>query len=598
MRGLHIRRLLTHILLVGLIWANSQWAQVAQSQTDALTAQVDSLFVEWDKPDTPGCVCAVMQDGKIVYARGYGMANLEHDTALSPESVFYIASTSKQFTAACIALLSQRGVLSLDDDIRKYVPEIHDFGETITIRNLIHHTSGIRDYPILFFVKGFYFEDNITNDKVLALLSRQKTLNFKPGQKLTYSNSNYVLLAEIVERVSGKSLREFAEGNIFNPLGMKQTHFDDDYRMIVKNRVSSYEKKEDGNFARYLKSFNVVGDGGLLTTVTDLNRWQRNFYDCKLGGQEFVNLLLTKGKLKNGRELDYGFGLAYGNYRGTRIVRHGGGLQGFRTELLHFPDQRFSVAVLCNLASMRPGVLAKRVANLYLAEHFTERASRPRRKISSEDYDIIDVPAEKFQRLVGYYRTGDFDEYRQIYLKEDQLYCVALSGQNERRLVPLRDGRFLMLGIPREIILKELPTEPEEPKRLEWYRNGEMSFQLEGYRPWVPRTEELAQYTGLYYSQELDTAYTLAVKKGKLIAQHHRVEDVELKSQGEKDNFRGTWKFESMIAVPSMVVFQRDNAEQITGLHFSSGRVTNLMFERQKGLREPEVNPTDLSKEQ
>ena len=583
MRELSEHRLFKHVLLAGLLWVNSQCVQATepQSQTDARKAQVDSIFAEWDKPDTPGCVCAVMQDGEIVYAQGYGVANLEHNSALSPDSVFYIASVSKQFTAACIVLLSQRGILSLDDDIRKYVPEIPDFGDTITIRNLIYHTSGIRDYPILFLLKGIYFEDNITNDKVLALLSRQEALNFKPGQKLTYSNSNYVLLAEIVERVSGKSLREFAEENIFDPLGMKQTHFDDDFRMIVKNRVSSYEKKENGNYARYLKSFNVVGDGGLLSTVTDLSRWQKNFYDGKLGGQEFINLLLTKGTLNNGRELDYGFGLVHGNYRGMRIVRHGGGLQGFRAELLHFPDRRFSVAVLCNLAIMRPGALAKQVADIYLAEDFTERTSRPRRKkISAEDYNIIDIPAKKLQRLVGYYRAIEFNEYRQIYLKGDQLYCVTLHGQNERRLAPLRNGRFLILGVPREIILKELPTKPGEPKQFEWYRNGEVSFQLEAYQPWVPRTEELAQYVGLYFSQELDTAYILAVKEDKLIAQHQRVEDVELKPQGKKDNFSGTWLVESMIPLQSTFIFQRDNAEQITGFHFSSDRIANLLFKR------------------
>jgi CubicO group peptidase (beta-lactamase class C family) len=325
----------------------------AQADSDSLAAQTDQVFAQWDKPDSPGCVCAVMREGEVVYSRAFGMANLELDVPLTPQSVFYIASVSKQFTAASIALLALGGKLSLDDDIRTYVPEMADFGVTITIRHLVYHTSGIRDHGGLARLSGRTSPDYYNNVRTLALLSRQRTLNFRPGEEYLYSNSGYVLLAEIVERVSGQSLREFAEENIFGPLGMANTEFDDDYRTIIKHRVASYRQGEQGGLQRYLKAHGyTVGPGGLLSTVEDLLRWNRNFDDMTVGGPHFIELMLTRGTLNDGDTIDYAFGLVHEEYNGLKTVRHGGGHQGFRTQLLRFPEQRFSVAVPCNLATI------------------------------------------------------------------------------------------------------------------------------------------------------------------------------------------------------------------------------------------------------
>ena len=338
------------------------------------TSKIDQLFAEWDKPDSPGAALAVIKDGSIIYEHGYGLADLDRNIPITSESVFYLASVSKQFTAACIGLLVQRGIISLDDSIRKYLPEIPEYERAITIRHLIHHTSGLRGYFELLTLMGKSLE-GIGNEDVIEVLSRQRALNFKPGEEHLYSNSGYVVLAEIVKCASGKSLREFADANIFRPLGMQHTCFED-HSMVVRNRVTSYSPKEGGGFHSHIKNFNVVGDGGLLSTIDDLYLWDQNFYDNKLGDSGFVDQMLTRGKLNSGDELDYSFGLVHRIYRGSKTIGHAGGMLGFRTFIIRFPEQRFTVICLCNLGSIEPQQLAERVADLLGLEETGETSSR------------------------------------------------------------------------------------------------------------------------------------------------------------------------------------------------------------------------------
>ena len=250
-----------------------------------ITARVDKLFERFNKPDSPGCAVAVVRDGRIVYEHGYGMADLDHDIPITPSTVFHVASMSKQFTATAIVLLAQEGRLSLDDPVRKYVPEVPDFGVPITLRHLIHHTSGLRDQWELLEMAGWrYSLDLITDDDVLELVSRQKELNFKPGEKFLYCNTGYTLLAQVVKRVSGKSLREFTEERIFKPLNMTSTHFRDDHAEIVKRQAYGYVP-DKATFRLSVTNFDTVGATSLLTTVEDLAVWDRNFYDKRVGGE-------------------------------------------------------------------------------------------------------------------------------------------------------------------------------------------------------------------------------------------------------------------------------------------------------------------------
>ncbi len=359
----------------------------AAAQSDVAT-KVDAIFAEWDKPTSPGCALGVVQDGELIYTRGYGTADLERGVPITPETVFYLGSVSKQFTAANVALLAQRGDISLDDDVRKHVPELSEYGQPVTIRHLIHHMSGVRDYYDLLSLAGVSWQA-FGAEATLALIAQQENLNFPPGEEYLYSNSGYFLLPVIVERVTGQSIRQFAQEHLFGPLGMEHTSFHDDHTIPVPNRAYSYGTKEEGAFElTFLPEFDLVGAGGVLSTIYDLVRWDQNFYDAKAGGKEFVGQLHTRGVLNNGDTLSYAFGLTISEYKGLRTVSHGGSLMGFRTQLTRYPDQRFSVICLCNLGNINPGLLARKVAEIYLADLFEANLSEYAGAYYSKELDV------------------------------------------------------------------------------------------------------------------------------------------------------------------------------------------------------------------
>ncbi len=433
-------KLLVRIILSAMFCALSASAQ------DPLAPQVDRLFAAWDKPDSPGCALGVIREGRFVYKRGYGSANLDYSIPLTSESVFYIASTSKQFTAASILLLARSGRLSIDDDVRRYIPELPRYEAVITVNHLVHHTSGIRDYLELMGLAGKSAEDQFGNEEAVELIARQKGLNFKPGEKYLYSNSNYVLMAEIVRRVSGQSLRAFAEENIFKPLGMASTHFNDDRAIVVKNRVISYAPAGPGRFRQFIKNINAVGDGNLLTTVEDLARWDRNFYDDRVGGPGFSEAMLAKMKLNNGEETSYGFGLGNEEYRGLKAVAHGGAFYGFRTEMLRIPEQRFTVICLCNAGNANPTQLARQVADLYLGDKLkpvAARAGAPATAPAASTGTVALTPAQ-LAEVAGDYYSPELDVTYRVLIEEGKPY-VRLGRTKSLLMTPARDV-FRSLG--------------------------------------------------------------------------------------------------------------------------------------------------------
>lgn len=340
-----------------------------------ISKQVDKLFSAWDNSASPGCALGVIRNGKFVCKRGYGMASLEHWVPITPDSAFGVASTSKQFTAACVAMLARRGKLSLDDKLQKHIPEIPVYKSPITLRHLIHHTSGLRDYLTLMSLAGMRLENKYSNEEVIALIARQKDLNFKPGSEHVYCNTGYLLLAETVKRVSGLPLRQYAHKHLFAPLGMKSTYFQDDLTEVIKNRASGYAKDKRG-YKISTSLFDTVGDGGLSTTLNDLALWDRNFYDNRIGGfgPAFIKELTTPGRLNSGSVMNYAFGLFIENYNGLKTVHHGGSWYGNRCELIRFPEQKFSVICLANNEAIDAIALARKVADLYLASELSRPA--------------------------------------------------------------------------------------------------------------------------------------------------------------------------------------------------------------------------------
>jgi CubicO group peptidase (beta-lactamase class C family) len=349
---------------------------VPASSTDVAPQKIDELFAPYNNPHSPGCSVGVIRDGSFIFRKSYGEGSLELGVPLSSDSVFYMASVSKQFTAASVVLAAEQGFLSLDDDVRKYIPELPFYGHTITLRQMLHQTSGFRDYLALTYLSGRDTRALSSPDDVLRLIVRQKGLNNTPGEEYVYSNSNYFLAGVVVKRATGKSLSEFAAANIFQPLGMTHTLFYDDNSVVVPNRVAAYNSGKEGSFrVDWSTLFDMVGSGGLMSNVNDLLLWDRNFYSNKIGKGTLVSELQTHGRLNNRHAINYGLGLWLGEYRGLKTVEHSGSTFGYRTKLLRFPEQRFSVITLCNVANADVDGFARKISDLYLEAQLKPEAS-------------------------------------------------------------------------------------------------------------------------------------------------------------------------------------------------------------------------------
>ena len=428
----HILTALGVVLLCAVSLADASGAEI--KMTKPTVAQLDRLFAHFNNA-TPGVAAAVDHKGKIVYQRGFGMSNLEHGVPIRTDSVFHIASISKQFTAMAVVLLELEGRLSFEDDIRQHIPEVPDFGETITLRHLANHTSGLRDQWALLDLAGWRAEDIKTQEDVLELVKRQKDLNFKPGAEYLYCNTGFTLLAIAVHRVSGQSLREFAEERIFRPLGMHRTHFHDDMSEIVEGRTQAYVPGRSGTYRISIPDFNTYGATSLFTTVEDLALWSRNFTHKRVGGEEGIARLLKKGVLNSGEEIPYALGILHGEDKGLRTVGHGGADAGYRSYFVMYPEQELSIMIFGNVNSSNPGGLARQAADILLKDFFTEkpppakpRSKRPRPKSAT-------LTPEQQAEYTGRFYSEELDVFYAIVRKDKNLYL---------RRRKFRDGRLFV----------------------------------------------------------------------------------------------------------------------------------------------------------
>ena len=523
-------------------------------------AQVDEIFKEFSRPGSPGCAVGVYQGDRIALSRAYGMANLDHDVPLSPSSVFHVASVSKQFTATAILLLAQDGKLSLDDEARKHVTELPDFGKRITIRHLLHHTSGIRDQWSLLGLAGWrYSRDLITDGDVLALLSRQKDLNFDPGERHLYSNSGYTLLATIVSRVSGKSFREFTTERIFAPLGMTKTHFRDSFNEIVKNQAYGYSRLRD-TFQLSTTNFDTAGATSLLTTVEDLAKWHANFDKRTVGGDALAAAMLQRGTLNNGQTLDYASGLTHGTYRGVPTVGHGGADAGYRSAILRFPEQRVGIAVLCNLAQTNPSALTQRVADVFLAD-----VLKPQTTTSSTTSPLINKPevpigAEALTRFAGLYWSAAEATMGRLVLDAGRL-TLAAGGRAAVPLKSLGEGLFVATEAPWwQVQFQEDSVRIGTPQSP-----GALFLRSE---PFSPSAEQLQDFAGIYRSDEIDAVYRMAIADGKLRLDRLKVNSATLEPI-VADTFTSS---------AGVIRFTRDGQGRVNGFVLEAGRIRGMKF--------------------
>jgi CubicO group peptidase (beta-lactamase class C family) len=558
-----------HALLVSILlsmFASGAHAQQtvkkngASAKLSPAIQKIDELFSSWSKPDAPGAVLAVVKDGKIIYSRGYGMADIERGAANKPSTVFHIASVSKQFTAFAIHLLAHDGKLSLDDDVRKHLPELHDFGKTITIRHLIHHTSGLRDQWNLLALAGWRLDDVITEDDILNLVWRQKELNFSPGDEYLYCNTGYTLLSLIVKRVSGESFPAFTKRRMFDPLGMRSTHFHDDYGSLVKDRASSYSRESNGSYKYIALSYSNVGATSLFTTVEDLALWDQNFYDARVGGPSLIADMQIKAKLNNGKEIPYASGLQIGEYRGLKTVEHGGGDAGYRTELLRFPDQRFSLIVFANGGHINPGMLSYRAAEIYLESEMTSPPAKTEKAKPVE----IQLSSKALDQFVGDYQLAP--QFVITVTKENDQLMAQATGQPKVPLFASAEREFFYKVVDAQITF-EAPDAEGMASAVVLHQNGRDMPGKRIKRVAMP-PEELAKREGEFYSDELHVLYTATQKDGKLVLRYPRGEVTLEKMTGP--GFMG--------AFPIGAVTYTCTATSCDSFLLTNGRVRNLRF--------------------
>jgi CubicO group peptidase (beta-lactamase class C family) len=535
----------------------------APAQQFAPDRGVDSVFAEYDRNDVPGCAVGVYRDGQLKYARGYGMADLERRVPITPHTVFDIGSTSKQFTAAVITLLAQEGKLALDDDIRRYIPEIPAYQRPITIRHLLHHTSGIRDYLGLLRLAGFRYDDVTTADDALRAIARQRALNFAPGDEYLYSNSGYFLLSIIVERVTGRSLREEARDRIFAPLGMTRTHYLGSYDDIVPDRAIGHSPADSG-FTTDVPRWLQLGDGAVFTTVEELGAWEENFRSGRVGGVAMRDTMHTRGRLTNGTEIVYALGLMHGTHRGLKTVFHGGSWGGYVAELLRFPEQRYGVAVLCNRSDADTPGLALRVAEVHLASQMTPVATVASASTPAAAGGTATRPLATY---VGSYRVPNSGMLVTVTLGDSGLRVVEPVSA---ALLPTGADRFSVAGIGMEVELRfEVGTTPGARATLvEEIVAGRPGNRYQRMAELPPLGAGIAAYVGTYRSEELETTIEITRADSTLQFTSRNSRPRPLRAVGV-DEFFGAG---------NSLIFTRDAAGAVTGMTLSQGRMKNLGF--------------------
>lgn len=543
----------------------------AQQLSHLLAARVDSLFAEYTKPGSPGCAVAVVQNNQVVYSKGYGLASLEYDVPNTPNTVFHVASDSKRFTAMALVLLAQDGKLSLEDDIRKHLPEVPDFGKTITVRHLANHTSGLRDQWALLALAGWRLDDVITRDHIMKLVTRQQELNFAPGEEHLYCNTGYSLMAEIVERVSGEPFRVFLQKRVFAPLQMNNTEVHDDHERVVKGRAYSYHSDANG-YKNSVLSYANQGATSLFTTAEDLAKWVINYNSGSFEGNPQVYQELSRpGVLNKGDTIDYALGMKINKHKGLKLVGHGGADAGFRSFVGSFPEQQFGVVVLGNLASFNAFGKAMKIADIFLKDQLKPEDPVPVAKTAPKAKKTA-KKAKPAPKLFDYY-TGSYQLNPRLTLhisREGDKMFVEPTGQGKFEIFPESLHRFYLKVVDAQLTFSQKGK--EKAPELVLHQNGQ-DLPAPRVEPFVPTEEALERLVGKYYSEELGTTYQIVLRDGKLLATHQRHPDVSLLPTAENEVAGNTWWF-------GQVKFTRTGSGKPDGFLMDNGRCRNVRFKR------------------
>jgi CubicO group peptidase (beta-lactamase class C family) len=553
------------MFLYGLSWAQPIAAQSIIVES-AQRSKIDALFAAYDQPTSPGCALGVMSGGRIAYARGYGMATLDPPIAIDTATHFDVGSASKQFAAAIVVLLARQGKLKLTDEVRKYVPELPDYGTPITINHLIWHTSGLRNYTALLLLGGHDFGEFTTQELALQFTFRQRGLDFTPGSRFFYSNTGYILLALIAERVSGQSLDARTRRHIFDALGMPQSQYRVRPDLPIPNLALGYKAKDEGGFAVRMSDWVQIGDGGLHTSIEELAKWDKNFYSAKVGGPAFVKEMHRTGKLNDGTPLIYARGLEVDRYRGLRQVRHGGDSIGYHANILRFPDQQATVALLCNVDEIDQYTLSSQVADIILENAFTQ----------PKLVDPPHAPSLPIERFVGDYFDPAIDQVVSIRPEDSQL--VLRYVHLRLPLVSTGPTSFMVDGIPLSRVEFFVHGKSRaHAVRVKLYADESDESPVQARR-FTPATQtDPGQFSGSFHSADLGVDWQLSVIDQQLTL--NAGSQIVLPIAGPLSPAMTSSSFHS---AAGLVRFTHNAAGQVDGFTLSFNRMRGIRFDRKQ----------------
>lgn len=536
-------------------------AGTAQKKTDGhLENKIDSIFSQYHTSKGPGCAVSIIRNQAVLFEKGYGMANLEYDIPITPFTVFDIASVSKQFTGYAIATLITEGKINPEEDVHHYLPWVPRFTNAITVNHLLHHTSGLRDWPQTLHVAGWRWDEVFSFEDIMRMVKHQQDLDFIPGSTYSYSNTGYNLLASIVEKVSGQSFSTWTDNNIFNKLGMTASHFQDNYTRVFKNVAYSYSK-EDSVYKKETGALTAYGSSSLFTSIHDLNKWVIYLQQCVSSNNAVYKQMMEEGRLINGDTVHYGYGLGHGMDRGLKTIAHTGGWQGYRTIILNYPVEQLSIIILSNAAEFEPENYARSVADILLSDRF-QKAAAPMRSIRAlptvrPDTTLLRKYTGTYLLKAGWAVT--------ITMEGNQLMTQA-NGEDKFPIEAKTDSSFWVEAYNAPIVFVKDHAGAAGMLRYK-------GIDAKKIQPFAPRPDMLPAYKGTYYSQELETAYVIDTVGNQLMAHHARLGDLELLPDPS-----GPDQFTASIGV---VHFVRNAQQVVTGLLVSGGRIKNLRFVKQ-----------------
>jgi CubicO group peptidase (beta-lactamase class C family) len=519
--------------------------------------KVDELFSQWNRENSPGAAVVIIKDGAVNYLQGYGYANLEHHVPITPQTRFDVASVAKQFAGLSIAMLMEQGKLSVDDDIHKHLPDVPDFGKPITLANLLHHTSGLRDWPETLGLSGLDLQGPISLEMILEMVRRQRELDFPPGEEYLYSNTGYNLLAATVAKVTGQSFRAWTDANLFRPLGMKQTQVCDNPAEIVPDVAESYVAGPKENPRRVVSQLAAQGSSSLFISAEDMGKWLLNFETAKVGSLAAFERMHQRGKLNRGEAVNYGFGVGLAKKRGVEVITHSGSWAGYRSVTLRIPEKRFAVAILANTANIDPDGLALKIAEFYVDFPAPNSGKSPAKPLA-----IKGDPAT-WEPFLGTYRLGP-SWLLTITREGDQLMTQA-TREDKFKMTPTGTNTFYVEAYHQPV---EFVRQPSGDVTNILYRG------IKAPKVIVPKftPEQLGAYVGDYWSEELRIAARVEMHDGKLAVRERSGNWVHFMPGGGE-------RFDTEGGGPS-VEFTRGSGSEITEAKVSGGRVRNIRYSR------------------